>query len=90
MRKDLAKNIAKIYKCLAESPDWLWIREIARRTGLNHKTVSRLLDNYFSHFINERPMEQPFRVRLVKLKENVTLENIMTLAAIKEKFKEIL
>lgn len=90
MRKDLAENIAKIYKCLAETTDWLWIREIARRTGLNHKTVSRLLDKYFSHFIDERYMEQPFKVRLVRLRENVTLENIMTLATIRDKLKEIL
>ena len=88
IRKDLARNIAKIYKCLANAKDWLWLREIARRTNLNHKTVGRILDKYFSHFIDERILETPFRVRLIKLKEGVSLENIYTFIILKEKLKE--
>lgn len=89
MRNDLKRNVAKIYKCLVSSKDWLWIREIARRTGLNHKTVSRILSNYFSHFIDERVLESPFRVRLIKLKEDVKLENIYTYIILKEKIKKL-
>jgi len=40
-----------IRKALARSPKGLWVREIARRTGLDKSTVSRYLGEYMKHEI---------------------------------------
>lgn len=87
MRKDLAYNLIKIIKCLKQAEEgWLWVREISRRTGLHHKTVSRLLDKYLSMFIEVQTME-PFNLRMIKLKPNADLNSIFKFLAVKEKIE---
>ena len=85
MRKDTAENIIKIVKCLKGAEEgWLWIREIARRTSLHHKTVSRLIDNHLTMFVDMQTME-PFNVRMVRLKPEADLNGIYRFISTMEK-----
>jgi len=88
MRKDTIKNIIKIVNCLKEAENgWLWIREISRRTGLHHKTVSRLIDSHLTMFLDEQPMD-PFNVKMVKLKEGVDVNKIYHFLTVMDKIKK--
>ena len=85
MRKDTAENIIKIVKCLKGAEEgWLWIREIARRTNLHHKTISRLIDNHLTMFVDMQTME-PFNVRMIKLKPGADLNGIYRFISTMEK-----
>jgi len=85
MRKDTAKNVLKIFKCLKQAEEgWLWVREISRRTGLHHKTVSRLIDKHLSIFIEEQNLE-PFNVRMIRLKPNTNTESVIKFLSVMEK-----
>ena len=65
-------KVVKIWKVLAESPDWLHVAEIARRSGLKESTVRYYLNNYFEKFINEQKINETIKLRLVELKEDAT------------------
>ena len=85
MRKDTAENIIKIVKCLKGAEEgWLWIREIARRTGLHHKTVSRLVDTHLAMFVEMQVME-PFNVRMIRLKPGTDINGIYRFLSTMEK-----
>ncbi len=85
MRKDTAENIIKIVNCLKRAEGgWLWIREIARRCDLHHKTVSRLVGNHLSMFVEEQKFE-PFNVRMLKLKPGTDQDKIFHFLSIKER-----
>jgi len=85
MRKDAAENVIKIVRCLKEAEEgWLWIREIARRCDLHHKTVSRLIDNHLSMFLETQDME-PFNVHMIRLKPGTDVNGIFKFLSIKEK-----
>lgn len=85
MRKDTAENIIKIVNCLEEAEGgWLWVREIARRCNLHHKTVSRLVGNHLSIFIDMQNFE-PFNVHMIRLKAGTDQDKIFHFLSIKEK-----
>lgn len=85
LRKDTLANLIKIIQCLKQSEEgWLWVREISRRTGLHHKTVSRLIERHLSMFLEVQTME-PFNIRMIKLKQNTDLNSIFRFLAVKEK-----
>ena len=85
VRKDTAENIIKIVKCLKEANEnWLWIREISRRTNLHHKTVSRLIRNNLSMFIDQQTME-PFNLTMIRLKSNTDINGIFRFLSVMEK-----
>jgi predicted DNA-binding transcriptional regulator YafY len=86
MRRDVIRNILKIVECLNNAKDWMWIRQIARKTNLHHKTVSRLIDTYLSIFIEEQSLE-PFKIRMIRLKEGVSLDSIHRFFVLKEKLE---
>jgi len=76
MRKDKIKNIIKIVNCLKEAEEgWLWVREISRRCGLHHKTVSRLINNHLSMFIETQRLE-PFNVEMIRIKPDTDVNGI--------------
>lgn len=85
MRKDLAGNLFRIVNCLKEG-DWLWLREIARRTGLHHKTVSRLINKHLFPAVEEQNLEA-LKLRMIRLKPNTSLEGILRFIKIKEEVK---
>lgn len=88
MREDAAENIIKIVRCLKKAEGgWLWVREIARRTDLHHKTVSRLIDKYLTMFVETQAME-PFNVHMIRLKPGTDVNGIFRFLAIKDKIDE--
>jgi|Deesub1362A_J573_1020465.scaffolds.fasta_scaffold05219_2 methylphosphotriester-DNA--protein-cysteine methyltransferase len=72
MRLSRKRAIARVFRALEEAEGWIWIREIARRTRMHPEQVRRVLDNYFQEAIDE--IELPVRLRVVRLKEGVTLK----------------
>lgn len=89
MRKDTVENVIKIVKCLEGAEEgWLWIREVSRRTGLHHKTVSRLVNNHLSMFVDEQPLEA-FNVRMIRLKSDTDLRGIFKFLAVKDRINGV-
>lgn len=88
MRKDTIKNLIKIVKCLETEEGWTWIRQIARKTGLHHKTVSRLVDIHLKMFLEAQEME-PFKLRMVKLKPSTDVNGILRYLSVKEKIDNV-
>jgi hypothetical protein len=87
IRKDTIKNLLKIVNCLSETKDWTWIRQIARRTGLHHKTVSRLITNHLQMFVEEQTLE-PFKIRMLRLKPYANVKSIFKFLELKEKLEK--
>ncbi len=88
LRKDTVKNIIKIVNCLKEAENgWLWIREISRRTGLHHKTVSRLIEQHLTIFLDEQALD-PFNVKMIKLKEGTDVNKIYRFLSVMDKVKK--
>jgi predicted phage tail protein len=86
IRRDTVRNLLKIVNCLNETKDWTWIRQIARRTGLHHKTVSRLI-RHLEMFIEEQTLE-PFKIRMIRLKPYANTKSIFKFLALKEKLEK--
>ncbi|MCS7105899.1 MAG: hypothetical protein NZ942_01100 [Candidatus Aenigmarchaeota archaeon] len=85
MRKDKVQNLIKIVKCLKQSEEgWLWIREIARRTKLHHKTVSRLINTHLTMFVDIQKFE-PFNVQMVRLKPGTDINGIFRFLSVMDK-----
>ena len=84
LRKDTAVNLIKIVQCLQQAGGWLWVREIGRRTGLHHKTVGRLIDAHLAMFVESQTME-PFKLRMVRLKEDANMDKIARFISVQEK-----
>ncbi|MCX6820395.1 MAG: hypothetical protein NT016_00345 [Candidatus Aenigmarchaeota archaeon] len=85
MRKDAAENLIKIVRCLKEAEGgWLWVREISRRAGMHHKTVSRLITKHLSMFIETQTME-PFNVQMIRLKPGTDVDAVFRFLTMKEK-----
>lgn len=85
MRKDKVQNLIKIVNCLKQSEEgWLWIREIARRTKLHHKTISRLINMHLSMFVDIQKFE-PFNVQMVRLKAGTDINGIFRFLSVMDK-----
>lgn len=80
-------KVSKIWRVLAESPDWLHVAEIARRSGLKEATVRYYLNNYFEKFINEQRISESIKLRLVELKEGATWNGLKTYLKTVERIK---
>jgi DNA-binding IclR family transcriptional regulator len=80
MKEDTIKKIGKILLVLKESEDWLHLREISRRTGIHHQTVSEILDKYLNQFILTQNLnEYGLKLKLVKIKDKkVDLKGVIT------------
>jgi hypothetical protein len=88
VQKNTLKNIIKIVKCLEESKnDWIWLTAIAKRVKLHRTTVSRLINKHLTLFIDQTTIE-PFNIRMIKLKPEVSLQSILKFISIKEKVKK--
>ena len=88
MRKDTIKNVIKIVKCLQSEEGWTWIRDIARKTGIHHKTVSRLIDMHLNMFLETQEME-PFKLRMVRLKSGTDINAILRYLSVKNKIENV-
>ena len=91
LRKDELANVIKIVKCLEEARStWLWYREIARRCGLNHKTVSRLIEKYLKESVIEQEGVEPFmKIRMVRIKPGSNLNSIFRYLSVKQKIEMV-
>lgn len=91
IRKDELENVIKIVKCLDQSKNtWLWYREIGRRCGLNHKTVSRLIGKYLKESIIEQEGVEPFvKIKMVKIRPDVSINGILRYLAVKQKLEAV-
>ncbi|MEM0473399.1 MAG: hypothetical protein QXF88_01610 [Candidatus Aenigmatarchaeota archaeon] len=80
MRQETIKKIGKILFVLKESQDWLHLREISRRTGIHHQTISEILDKYLNQFILTQNLnDYGLKLKLVKLKDSkVDLKGVLT------------
>ena len=73
MRKKNQKYRELVIKCLEMAGKPLWVREIARRTGLNPQTVTNILDelSLSGIIVDEdfaRETDGKIKMRLVRLK----------------------
>ncbi|MDI6826658.1 MAG: helix-turn-helix domain-containing protein [Candidatus Aenigmarchaeota archaeon] len=62
-------KLKKIVKVLREKPQGLWIREIARQTGISKSTTHRYVTEYMSDQIEEVVTVKGGLVKFVRLKE---------------------
>lgn len=78
--KKTKKDRDRILECLAEAHadgiPFLWIREVARRTGINLGTVIWVMDRYLYPKYVEYPgaeslIERGLRIKPIKLKDSV-------------------
>ncbi|MBU5689685.1 MAG: helix-turn-helix domain-containing protein [Candidatus Aenigmatarchaeota archaeon] len=90
IRQDTIKKIGKILFVLKESEDWLHLREIGRRTGIHHQTVSEILDKYLNQFILTQNLnDYGLKLKLVKLKDKkVDLKGVLTYLKYMKKIQE--
>ncbi|TAL47781.1 hypothetical protein EPN87_02130 [archaeon] len=89
MRKDEARSVVKIVDCLEKAEGgWLWYREIGRRTKMQHTTVSRLISKYLVQFVDIQTTE-PFKAKMVRLKEGVSLGSVVRYLAVQEKLGKL-
>lgn len=89
MRKDEARSVVKIVDCLEKAEGgWLWYREIARRSKMKHQTVSRLIFKYLIQFVDIQTTE-PFKAKMVRMKEGVSLDSVVRYLAVQEKLGKI-
>jgi len=81
MDKKTKLNRDKMLTCLAEARakegmDFLWIREIVRRTGINMGTVTWILYRYLTPDYVEFPQADPLiekglKIRPIRLKDSI-------------------
>jgi len=70
MRQDTIKKIGKILFVLKETEDWLHLREISRRTGIHHQTISEIIDKYLNQFVSIQKLDDyGLNVKLIKIKD---------------------
>lgn len=65
---DLEK-IRKIKSVFKDNPEGLWVREIARKTGLDKSTVSIYLSNYMSSDVEEIFLVKGSLIKIMRLKK---------------------
>ena len=91
IRKDELESVVRIVKCLQEARDtWLWYRELARRCGLNHKTVSRLIEKYLRQAVEEQEGVAPFmKIKMVRIKPGESIRSILRYLSVKQKIESV-
>ena len=62
-------KLKKIKKALKQNPSGLWVREIARRAGLDKSTVSIYLERHMSDKIEDVFVTENQWIRIVRLKK---------------------
>ncbi len=92
------RKIVAIVGVLVNTPDGLWLRNIARKTGMHPLTVSRYLDTVLRPLIEEvslRSEKKPI-LRVIKLKpvvfeklqEGRNMQQILRLLKLMESVRE--
>lgn len=63
------KKLKRIRKVLVENPQGLWIREIARKAGLNRMTVSIYISKYMEHEVETVFPVEGGLIKIVRLRK---------------------
>lgn len=65
----------RLYQVLLNAEDWLWIREISRRSRLPEATVRRYMNIHMTDMIEEvdagEDLSKVIKIRLIKLKPGI-------------------
>ena len=69
------EKLTKIWNVLAENGDWLHVAEISRRSNIDECTVRWYLDIYLKDAVEEERIVPTIRLRLVRLKNGLSLES---------------
>ncbi|MCD6226697.1 MAG: hypothetical protein J7J93_02795 [Candidatus Aenigmarchaeota archaeon] len=92
-RPDL-KKVFIILKALEKINNWVWIRELSRKTKIPLSTLHYYLEKHLNQFLEEINTEQFLnyekeknypKLRLIKLKDGVTTEKAIKWLKIKDK-----
>lgn len=95
-KKPDLKKLFLIVETLKKVEDWIWLRELARRCNLPVSTVYFYLEKYLNPFIEEINTSQFIssfeegkypKLRLIKIKEEVSFEKVVKWVNIKEKIQ---
>ena len=90
---DLRKALL-IAKVLIETKEWIWIRELSRKSNLPLSTVHYYLEKHLNRFVEEINTSQFIsydeggkypKLRLLKIKDGVSLQNVVKWLKIKQK-----
>lgn len=85
MQKNTIQHVILIANCLKQAESgWLWPTEIAKRTNIHRKTVTRLIETHLANFVQEQRLE-PSNIRMFKLKPNADMTSILKFLSVKEK-----
>ena len=89
------EKIGKIIGILASNPDGIWIRQIARDTGIHHSTVTKYIDTLLQPMIEDvslgghgKPLLRVIRLKpfvLERLQEGKTIDQVMKLLHLMDK-----
>ena len=92
------KKISAIVKCLADSPDGMWIRKIAQITGLHPSTITAYVDGPLRPLVEistlgeSRPILKVVRLKtavLERLQEGQNLAQILKTFALMESISSL-
>ncbi|MFC2143332.1 hypothetical protein ACFLQN_02945 [Candidatus Aenigmatarchaeota archaeon] len=88
------KKVVMILSVLIRNPDGIWLRKIAKETGLHPSTVGKYVDSILSPLVDDNSLgdSKPF-LRVIKLKpfimqklqEGMDIKQILKLIRITEK-----
>jgi len=88
------KKALLITKILIETKEWIWVRELARKCKMPLSTVHYYLEKHLNRFFDEINTSQFIsyedgekypKLRLLKIKDGVSLQNVVKWLKIKEK-----
>ncbi|MDI6720827.1 MAG: hypothetical protein QMD85_00450 [Candidatus Aenigmarchaeota archaeon] len=93
------EKIGRIFNVLVANPDGLWLRELSRRCGCTHATISRYIDNsslkplLLDDSIGkpEKPALRVIRLKpfvIERLQEGKDINQIMKLLRLMSKIEE--
>jgi len=91
LRAETIRKINQILALLKQAEGEIHLRGIAKTLNMYPQTVSRIIDNYLSIFVDIRSIEEfGFRAKLIRIKpgkEGVSIGDVMKYIAVKERMK---
>ena len=92
-RGELKPNIVKlhaIFRVIQAYPDGIWFRQLVRESKLSISTVHHYLKAYFEPFVENlgyKTENKFLGIRMIRLKKDVTITDIVNYHRIKERIK---
>jgi hypothetical protein len=74
-RKPNEKTMKRLYLTLLNAKDWVWLRELARRSKIPESTVRKYINYHMADMIEEMNLGEDLtkivKIRLVRLKPEI-------------------